>query len=492
MWPFNTSDSSNVLESLMRSQAVIEFKPDGTIVTANENFLGAMGYALAEIEGQHHSMFVAPDYAKSPEYGQFWQDLAKGEFQQAEYKRFGKGNKEIWIQASYNPVTDAKGNVTKVVKFATDITGEKLKNADFEGQLAAIGKSQAVIEFNLDGTIIKANENFLGALGYKLDEIVGQHHSMFVEPTEANSPEYQQFWKRLGGGEFQSGEYKRLGNGGKEIWIQATYNPIADMNGKPFKVVKYASDITSMVLDRQRRTTAQREIDQQLTQISETVENAAGQATTAASAAHETTENVQSVASGAEELSASVGEISQQVNNALSITKEAVTEAEQTNKIITGLAESAQTIGEVVELIQSIAEQTNLLALNATIEAARAGDAGKGFAVVATEVKSLATQTASATEQIGAHIASVQSTTKSAVDAIASITSTIGKINDISSSIAGAVEEQSAVTTEITGNMHTAAEGVALITNNIADIAEATSEVDTATRNVRETSKNAA
>lgn len=492
MWPFNNSEEASVLAALMRSQAVIEFKPDGTIVTANENFLGAMGYPLEEIEGQHHSMFVEPEYAKSPEYTQFWQELAKGEFQSAEYKRFGKGGKEIWIQASYNPVTDAKGNVTKVVKFATDITGEKLKNADFEGQLAAIGKSQAVIEFNLDGTILQANENFLGALGYALDEIVGKHHSMFVDPDEASTAEYRNFWKCLHDGEFQSGEYKRFGNGGKEIWIQATYNPIADMNGNPFKVVKYATDITDMVLDRQRRSEAQREIDEQLNQIGTIVESATQQATSATGAAQETSSNVQSVASGAEELSASVGEISEQVNHALAITTEAVEEAERTNSIITGLAESAQTIGEVVELISGIAEQTNLLALNATIEAARAGEAGKGFAVVATEVKSLATQTASATDQISAQIASVQTTTSSAVDAIGSISTTIAKINDISSSIAGAVEEQSAVTNEITGNMQTAASGVAQISQNIADIADATGQVDTATRNVKETSRSVA
>ena len=184
------SDDTSTLNALMKSQAVIEFKPDGTIIKANENFLGAMGYSLDEIAGQHHSMFVDPEYARSQEYAEFWSNLAKGQFQQAEYKRFGNGGKEVWIQASYNPVLDRKGNVSKVVKFATDITDRKLQNADYEGQLAAIGTSQAVIEFNLDGTIIKANDNFLGALGYSLDEIAGKHHSLFVEPAERDSAEY--------------------------------------------------------------------------------------------------------------------------------------------------------------------------------------------------------------------------------------------------------------------------------------------------------------
>ncbi len=486
------SDAANTLDALMKSQAVIEFKPDGTIVTANQNFLGAMGYSLEEIAGQHHAMFVDSEYVKSPEYAAFWSSLAQGQFQQAEFKRFGKGGTEVWIQASYNPVVNRKGSVVKVVKFATDITAQKLVTADYEGQLAAISLSQAVIEFKLDGTIEKANDNFLGALGYQRDEIIGKHHSMFVEPRDRDSAEYAAFWTNLREGKFQSNEFKRVGKGGREVWIQATYNPIRDMNGKPFKVVKYASDITDMVAERQRRQQAQGEISQQLDQIGLIVETTTQQASDATAAAATTSSNVMAVASGAEELSASIGEISSQVNQALATTTEAVKEADQANEIITGLSELANSIGEVVELISSIADQTNLLALNATIEAARAGESGKGFAVVASEVKSLANQTAQATEEIGSQIANVQKTTETVVGAIGSISTTIGNINDISTSIAAAVEEQTAVTHEISENMQTASQGVEQITKSVAEIAEATNQVDAATRTVRETSTKAA
>lgn len=248
IYPDDYADLIAKVEAINKVQAVIEFNLDGTIITANDNFLDAVGYQLEEIEGKHHSMLVDPVYAQSVAYKEFWQKLNRGEFESAEYQRFGKGGKSIWIQASYNPVFDVKGNIVKVVKFATDVTAQKMQSADFSGQINAIGKSQAVIEFNMDGTIIEANDNFCSALGYALDEIQGRHHSMFAEPQYANSREYKDFWAKLNLGEFEAGEFKRLGKGGKEVWIQASYNPIMDMNGKPFKVVKYATDITEQKL----------------------------------------------------------------------------------------------------------------------------------------------------------------------------------------------------------------------------------------------------
>lgn len=242
------SESDLVLQALDRSLAVIEFKTDGTILRANDNFLAAMGYHLAEIEGRHHSIFVEKDYASSIEYSEFWDKLKRGQFFSDEFKRVKKTGEEVWIQATYNPVKDMNGEIIKVVKFASDITAQKLESVNAAGQLSAISKSQAVIEFNMDGTIITANDNFCNAVGYALAEIQGQHHSIFADSEYAASAEYKAFWQNLNQGNFDAGEYKRFGKGGKEIWIQASYNPILNPNGRPFKVVKYASDITTQKL----------------------------------------------------------------------------------------------------------------------------------------------------------------------------------------------------------------------------------------------------
>jgi len=241
------ADMKGQLSAINKAQAVIEFSLDGKILNANENFLNTLGYSLAEIQGQHHGMFVEPEHRASVEYRHFWDKLGRGEFDAGQYKRMGKGGKEVWIQASYNPIMDMNGKPFKVVKYATDITAAKLQAADFSGQLSAINKAQAVIEFSLDGKILNANDNFLNTLGYSLAEIKGQHHGMFVDPDHRASIEYRMFWEKLGRGEFDAGQYKRIGKGGKEVWIQASYNPIMDMNGKPFKVVKYATDTTAQV-----------------------------------------------------------------------------------------------------------------------------------------------------------------------------------------------------------------------------------------------------
>ena len=233
------------IAAINKSQAVIEFELDGTVQTANDNFLKTLGYTLDEVRGKHHRMFCEPAYVSTAEYKQFWDKLGRGEYESKEYKRIGKGNKEVWIQASYNPIFDHQGRPFKVVKYATDVTSQKLQTADFQGQLAAISKSQAVIEFGLDGIIQTANDNFLKTLGYTLEEIRGKHHRIFCDSTYTGSQEYRTFWEKLNRGEFDSGEYKRIGKGGKEVWIQASYNPIFDLNGKPSKVVKYASDISA-------------------------------------------------------------------------------------------------------------------------------------------------------------------------------------------------------------------------------------------------------
>jgi methyl-accepting chemotaxis protein len=412
-----------------RSQAVIAFKLDGTITFANENFLGTTGYTLDEIRGRHHSLFVAPAERESQAYRDFWAKLGRGEYQAGEYKRVGKDGREIWILATYNPILDEKGKPFAVIKFATDVTKQKMNIANLEGQITAILKSQAVIEFNMDGTIIVANENFLSALGYRLDEIEKRHHSMFVEPHEQNSDGYRAFWSRLRNGEYQSGEYKRIGKGGKEVWIQASYNPIFDLNGKPYKVVKYASDTTAQAMTRMRAERARSLIE--------------------------------SVAAASEEMNASIREISQAMVKSKETASEAVNQVETANSQADRLTLAAQSMGGIVGLIGDITGQINLLALNATIESARAGEAGRGFAVVAGEVKTLADQAKQATTKISAEIGSLSSISTDVVAALDLIRKAMNNVSQFVANTAAAVEEQSVVTSDMSANMQRAASELA-------------------------------
>ena len=233
-----------VLSAIDKSQGIIEFNMDGTIITSNDNFLNILGYSLKEVKGKHHKIFCEESYANSPEYKEFWEKLNRGEFDTGEYKRIGKNGNAAYIRATYNPIFDTEGKPTKVIKIATDVTEQKLVNAEFEGKINAIDKSQGVIEFSMDGTIITSNDNFLNILGYSLKEVKGKHHKIFCEESYANSPEYKEFWEKLNRGEFDTGEYKRIGKNGNAAYIRATYNPIFDLSGKPVKVLKIATDVT--------------------------------------------------------------------------------------------------------------------------------------------------------------------------------------------------------------------------------------------------------
>ena len=259
-----SGDMLAIYQALDRVQAIIEFELDGTVVSVNENFLGLFGYEVNEVIGKHHRMFCDPAYVKSDAYAEFWKKLGRGEFHAAEFKRLAKGGREIWLQASYNPVLDKDGKPVRVVKFATDVTASKLQIAEYEGKIRAIERAQAVIEFELDGTVITANENFLNIFGYKLDEVVGKHHRIFCDPGYAESLEYARFWQKLGRGEYEADEFKRLTRDGAEVWLQASYNPIFDMEGRPLKVVKFASDITVEV---QKRSLALLEMSTPVTKI---------------------------------------------------------------------------------------------------------------------------------------------------------------------------------------------------------------------------------
>lgn len=494
------ADLQGQLQAIGKSQAVIEFELDGTILRANDNFLRAVGYSLEEIQGQHHSRFVQEPYRSSMEYQEFWAKLRRGEYVAGEFKRVGKGGREIWIQASYNPILDSNGEPFKVVKYATDVTAAKLQSADYRGQLEAISKSQAVIEFELDGTIIKANDNFLRTLGYSLDEIQGQHHSRFVQEPYRSSMEYQEFWAKLRRGEYVAGEFKRVGKGGREIWIQASYNPILDLNGKPFKVVKYASDVTAQIQAREEMArilglvnasastlgSSAEELTAISTQMASNAEETSAQAGVVSSASEQVSMNVQTVSTGVDEMNAAIREIAKNASDSARVAQQAVVDSQEANATIAKLGVSSSEIGKVIKVITSIAEQTNLLALNATIEAARAGEAGKGFAVVANEVKELAKETARATEDISRKIETIQKDTTGAVESIRRIGVVIAEINDISNTIATAVEEQTATAAEMSRNVGEAAKGTAEIARNITSVAQAAQNTSQGAGNCQE------
>ncbi|QUS38799.1 PAS domain S-box protein [Tardiphaga alba] len=418
-------EADGKIAAIDRAQAVIEFNMDGTIITANDNFLGVVGYALSDIQGKHHGMFVPAAERETASYRAFWDQLNRGDYQSAEYKRIGKGGREVWILATYNPILDERGKPFKVVKFATDVTRQKLISADTSGQIDAIDKSQAVIEFRMDGTVVTANQNFLDAVGYRLDEIKGKHHSMFVAADERTSPAYAEFWAKLNQGQYQAAEYRRFGKGGKEIWIQASYNPILDLNGKPFKVVKYATDTTALAIGRVKAARARALID--------------------------------SVAAGSEEMSASIREISETMVKSRQTATSAAERVEAADAQAQRLNEAAESMGGIVELIGNITNQINLLALNATIESARAGEAGRGFAVVAAEVKNLANQAKQATDKITAEIDGLNGVSGDVVAALSAIKIAIEDVNEFVNSTAAAVEEQSTVTSDMSVNMQKAA-----------------------------------
>ncbi|TNC11378.1 PAS domain S-box protein [Methylobacterium terricola] len=433
------TDAAGQITAINRSQAVIHFAPDGTILDANPHFLAAMGYGLDEIAGRHHRMFVTADEAEAPDYRDFWARLARGQYHAGEFKRRGKAGNEVWIQATYNPILDAAGRTLKIVKYATDITAAKQHAADTAGKIDAALRSQAVIEFDMDGVILDANGHFLKAMGYGLDEVVGRHHRMFVTPDQAESRSYAEFWEGLRAGRYSAAVYQRLGKGGREVWIQATYNPVLDLNGRPCKVIKFATDVTHSMNVRSR----------------------------AIAAAETTLTRVQAVATASEDLHRTSTAIADRMGQS----REAVEAIQErmgwAGKATARLDEAAQSMNGVVEAITAIAEQINLLALNATIEAARAGAAGRGFAVVAAEVKNLAGQAQAATSRISGEIGAMQAVSREVAEALGSISGAVDAVQGFIAETTVASERQRSTSGDVSTNVQVTAAGVADIAGNL-------------------------
>jgi methyl-accepting chemotaxis protein len=450
-------DRRGQVAAISRALPIIEFDLDGNVIGANENFLKASQYTREELRGAHHRLFVDPEQRETAEYREFWNALRRGERQSAQYKRLGKKGRLVWVQATYYPILDLFGKPFKVVKHTVDITEQMLKQSDALGQLAAISKVRAVVEFDLDGTMRAANQNFLTLTGYGLEELRGKHHGMLVDPDTRDSPEYRALWSKLARGEHEAGTFKCIAKGGRELWLQCSFNPIVDATGRLFKVVEYASDITEQVLLSEQLRRAVRETQavvtaaaggdltgrislegktgelaalsggvnaliDVVTSLVRQIRDAAGEVRSGAeeissgniNLSQRTEEQASSLQAAASSMERMAGSVRQTAENAAQANQLAIDACSQADKggAVVGAAVAAMSsinaasakIADIIGVIDAIAFQTNLLALNAAVEAARAGDQGRGFAVVASEVRSLAGRSATAAKEIKALI----------------------------------------------------------------------------------------
>ncbi|MBV7262813.1 PAS domain-containing methyl-accepting chemotaxis protein [Photobacterium sp. WH24] len=394
-------EAKHTLAAISDAFASIEFTPSGEIITANQHFLNTMGYSLNEIQGKHHRMFCTDETKKSQEYQEFWSQLGQGKQIKGLFQRMTKNGKEIWLEASYCPVFDDEGSVYKVIKMASDTSARVADHHELASQTQAVSRSMAVIEFDLNGNILHANDNFLATVGYTFEEIKGKHHRLFVTPAYAQSTEYQHFWYQLNQGQFMGGKFERVNKAGQPLWLEATYNPIFDTNGKLYKVIKFATDITQAVILGQENSQLAYDLSVKTRQLS--------------------------------------AEGSSSGNQAIDQMTQMVEALNSTSNVISQLEEQSKTITSMVDTISAIADQTNLLALNAAIEAARAGDQGRGFAVVADEVRQLASRTNESTVKIDNVVKQNSQFTTQAVSSmteiIARAESSMEKVKEASTSI---------------------------------------------------------
>ncbi|WP_207864219.1 PAS domain-containing methyl-accepting chemotaxis protein [Pseudomonas sp. 58(2021)] len=375
-----------LIEALGRSMAVVEFDLDGKVLRANDNFLATMGYSAEQLLMKSHREFCSSALTNSAEYSQFWSQLRAGKFVSGTFQRVNSMGQNVWLEASYNPVIDERGQVITIVKYALDVTEKVVQEALNRGKLAALDRAMAVIEFDLSGNILSANDNFLHTMGYALNELKGKHHRLFCEASLINGSDYSDFWRRLNAGEFFSGQFKRIGKHGRVVWLEATYNPVYDATGKLSKIVKFASDITE--------------------RIERFEEDSRG----ASRAYHISAETEKVAEQGAQVIQETAREMRQIAEN-----------IGASARLVGQLGDRSEQITAIVNTIRGIADQTNLLALNAAIEAARAGDQGRGFAVVADEVRQLAGRTSRSTAEIAEMIGKILSETR---DAVASMNAT--------------------------------------------------------------------